>query len=156
MDKLGAALRRVAKFLGRQRVDASAASVSRLEYGHLLACAGKLAGRHQARSAGADHHEMRKMPSGSRHQRGVIGVTPDASANLRAFGGHSLLNSGTGQHMRAMFHDAGYFAGLDAVALDPGSDGKEVWIADRVLVTHDPRTPHELMFDQLKAFRHVR
>jgi hypothetical protein len=34
-------------------------------------------------------------------------VTPDASGNLRAFRGHSLLNSGTGQHARAMFCDAG-------------------------------------------------
>jgi hypothetical protein len=41
------------------------------------------------------------------HHLGVVGVTPDASENLRAFGGHSLLNSGTGQHARAMFHDAG-------------------------------------------------
>src|SRR5713101_9705855 len=55
-----------------------------------------------------------------------------------------------------MFHDAGQFAGVDAVTFYPRSDGKEVWIADRVLVTHDPRTLHELMFDQLKAFRYVR
>src|SRR3984893_4530797 len=55
-----------------------------------------------------------------------------------------------------MFHDAGYFGGVDAVALYPGSDGEEVWITDRVLVTHHPRTLHELMFDQLKAFHHVR
>jgi hypothetical protein len=59
MDKLRAALRRVAKFFGGQRVDASAASVSRLENGHSLACACELAGSHQARCAGADHHEMR-------------------------------------------------------------------------------------------------
>src|ERR1700730_7219892 len=79
-----------------------------------------------------------------------------ASGNRRAFRGHSLLNSRTRQHTRAMFHDAGYFGGVDAVALYPGSDGEEVWVADRVLVTHHPRTLHELMFDQLKAFHHVR
>jgi hypothetical protein len=58
MDELGSALRRVAKFIGRQRVDASAASVSRLEDGHLFARASKLARSHQARSARADDQEM--------------------------------------------------------------------------------------------------
>src|SRR5271169_4347029 len=55
-----------------------------------------------------------------------------------------------------MFHDAGYFGGVDTVTFYPGSDGEEVRIADRVLVTHDPRTLQELVFDQLKAFRDVR
>jgi hypothetical protein len=58
MDELGAALRRVAKFLGWQRVDASPASVSRLEDRHPFSRACKLAGGHQARSAGADDQEM--------------------------------------------------------------------------------------------------
>jgi hypothetical protein len=107
MDKLGPALRRIAEFLCWQPVDASAAAVSRLEDGHSFACACQLAGSHEACSAGADHDEMRQMLRGSRHHQNVAGVTPDASGNLRAFGGHSLLNSGTGQHARAMFHDAG-------------------------------------------------
>src|SRR5260370_323913 len=37
MDELGAALRRISKFLSRQWVDASTASISRLEDGHLFA-----------------------------------------------------------------------------------------------------------------------
>jgi hypothetical protein len=58
MDKLGATLRRISKFLRRQRVDTSTASGSRLEDGHLFAQACKLAGGHQARSARADDQEM--------------------------------------------------------------------------------------------------
>jgi hypothetical protein len=59
MDKLGAALRRIAQFFGGQRVDASAASGFRFDYRHSLACACELAGSHQARSTAADHREMR-------------------------------------------------------------------------------------------------
>jgi hypothetical protein len=51
------ALRGVSKFLVRQRVDASAASVSCLNDPHPFARAAKLAGSHQARSARADDHE---------------------------------------------------------------------------------------------------
>src|SRR6516162_5803167 len=69
-----------------------------------------------------------------------LGSHPDASVNLRAFGGHSLLNGGTRQHARAMFDDARQFAGVDAVTLHPGRDGEQIRIADRVLVAHDPRT----------------
>ena len=58
MDELGATLRRISKFLRRQRVDTSTASVSRLEDGHPFARACKLAGGHQARSARADDQEM--------------------------------------------------------------------------------------------------
>src|SRR5215469_4054691 len=58
--------------------------------------------------------------------------------------------------MRAMIHDAGYFGGVDTITFYPGSDGEQVRIADRVPVTHDPRALQELMFDQLKAFLHVR
>jgi hypothetical protein len=58
VNKLGAALRRVSEFLGRQRVDAPAASDSRLEDGHSLAGAGKLAGGHKARSARADDQKI--------------------------------------------------------------------------------------------------
>ena len=58
MDELCATLRRISKFLRRQRVDTSTASVSRLEDGHLFARARKLAGGHQARSARADDEEM--------------------------------------------------------------------------------------------------
>jgi hypothetical protein len=58
MDELGAALRRISKFLRRQRVDTSTTSVSRLEDGHLFARACKLAGGHQARSTRANDQEM--------------------------------------------------------------------------------------------------
>ena len=58
MDELGAALRWVSKFLSRQWVDASTASISRLEDGHLFAGACKLASGHQARGARADDHEV--------------------------------------------------------------------------------------------------
>src|SRR5215472_18308512 len=58
MDKLSAALRRVSKFLSRQWVDASTASISRLEDGHLFAGACKLARGHQARGARADNHKV--------------------------------------------------------------------------------------------------
>jgi hypothetical protein len=58
MDELGATLRRISKFLRRQRVDTSTASVSRLEDGHLFARACKLAGSHQARGTRADDQEM--------------------------------------------------------------------------------------------------
>jgi hypothetical protein len=46
------------KFLGRQRVDASAASVSRFKDNHPLAGAGKLTCSHQARGARADDQDM--------------------------------------------------------------------------------------------------
>jgi hypothetical protein len=58
MDELGATLRRVSKFLGRQRVNASTASISGLENGHLLAGARKLTSGHQARGARTDDQEM--------------------------------------------------------------------------------------------------
>ena len=61
MDKFGAAFSRIAKSLGRQRVNASAASVSRLQDSHPLAGAGKLAGSHQSGSARADDQEIRQM-----------------------------------------------------------------------------------------------
>jgi hypothetical protein len=54
VDKFGTAFSRVAEFLGRQRVDAPAASVSRLEDRHSFARAHELAGRHQTRSTRAD------------------------------------------------------------------------------------------------------
>ena len=58
MDELGAALRRVPKFLIRQRVDASAATISRFEDGYFFAGACKLASGHQARGACTDDQEM--------------------------------------------------------------------------------------------------
>jgi len=61
MDKLGTTLCRVAKLLDRQRINASAAPVSRIENGHLLARAPELAASHQARSAGTDDQELRRM-----------------------------------------------------------------------------------------------
>src|SRR5262249_41522260 len=65
MDELGATLRRISKFLRRQREYTSTASVSRLEDGHLFARACKLAGGHQARSARANDQ---KMGDGEGHQ----------------------------------------------------------------------------------------
>jgi len=59
MDKLGPTLRRIAEFLCWQRVNASAAAVSRLEDGHSFAGARQLPGSHQPCRAGTDHHEMR-------------------------------------------------------------------------------------------------
>jgi hypothetical protein len=59
MDKFGPTLRRIAEFLCWQRVNASAAAVSRFEDGYSFACARQLAGGHEAGGAGADHHEMR-------------------------------------------------------------------------------------------------
>ena len=58
MDELGAALSRVSKFPGRQPVNASAASISRLEDSHPFAGACKLAGSHQAGSACADDQDI--------------------------------------------------------------------------------------------------
>jgi len=58
MDKFGAALRHVSKFPGRQRVDASTASISGLEDGHLLAGACKLTSGHQACGARPDDQKM--------------------------------------------------------------------------------------------------
>ena len=105
MNKFGAALRRVAEFLGWQRPDASAAAVSRFEYRHSLAGAGKFTGCHQPCGAGADHDEMRQVLSGSRHHREIVEITPDASADLRTLGGHRLLHGGTRQHALAVLHD---------------------------------------------------
>jgi hypothetical protein len=70
-------------------------------------------------------HDRRRGGVGrgdSQHHRDFDGVTPDASGNLRAFGGHSLLDSGTREHARAMFHDVGYFGGIDTVTFYPLSD----------------------------------
>jgi hypothetical protein len=61
VDKFGAALRRIAKLLDGQRVDAPAASISRLEDRHSFARSHELAGRHQARSTSADDQYMRQM-----------------------------------------------------------------------------------------------
>ena len=66
MNKFGAALGRVAKFLGGQRVDASATSVSGVEDRDAFAGAHQLAGRHQARSTSADDDNMRQMQRGHR------------------------------------------------------------------------------------------
>jgi hypothetical protein len=49
LSALYLALRGVSKLIGRQRVDASAASVSRLNDNHLFARAAKLAASHQPR-----------------------------------------------------------------------------------------------------------
>src|SRR6516162_8440924 len=99
-------------------------------------------------------------PSILRHQRRRREYESDAarppSGDLRAFGSHSLSNSGTRQHARAMFHDAGYSGDVDAVTFYPGSDREEVRIADRVLAAHYPRTLQELVLDQRKGIRDVR
>jgi hypothetical protein len=57
MYELGAALRWVSKFLSRQWINASTASIARLEDDHLLAGACKLASVHQARGTRADNQE---------------------------------------------------------------------------------------------------
>ena len=61
MNKFGPALRRITKFLNRQRVDASAAPVS--GFGDRYSSAGprEFARGYQARSAGADDQEIRQM-----------------------------------------------------------------------------------------------
>jgi hypothetical protein len=61
VDKFGAAFGRVAKFLGGQRIDASAASISRLENRHSFAGAHEFAGGHQARSTSSNDDNMRQM-----------------------------------------------------------------------------------------------
>src|SRR3982074_3821793 len=58
MDEFGSALRRVSELGRRKRIDAPAASVSRLQYGHFLARAGELACGHQARRARAYDDNM--------------------------------------------------------------------------------------------------
>src|SRR5262249_51882265 len=77
------------------------------------------------------------------------------SGNLRAFGSHRPPDSGTLKHTRAVFHDAGYFRGVDAVSFYPRRDREQVPVADRIIVPHYPRTLHELVLNQLEAFRHV-
>ena len=67
MHELGATLCRVAKFLGRERPNASAAAVSRFEDGHPLAGTGKFTGCHQPRGARADHDKMLQMLKGGVH-----------------------------------------------------------------------------------------
>src|SRR5271169_2961268 len=69
VDELGATFRRVPKFLGRQLVDAPAASLLRLENRHSLPSARKLAPRHEARGASADDQEMSLMQTGHRSAR---------------------------------------------------------------------------------------
>src|ERR1700688_4428518 len=58
MDEFGSALRRVSEVGRRKRMDAPAASVSRLQYGHSLARAGEFAGGHQACGACADDDDV--------------------------------------------------------------------------------------------------
>src|SRR5438477_10801233 len=63
MDELGAALRRVSKFLSREWIDASTASIARFENGHLFAGGCKLPSGYEARGARAENHEV-----GQRHR----------------------------------------------------------------------------------------
>jgi hypothetical protein len=58
MDKFGSAFRRVSKPGSRQRMDAPATSISRLQYGHSPAGAGEFAGGHQASRACADDDDV--------------------------------------------------------------------------------------------------
>src|SRR5579862_5904312 len=81
---------------------------------------------------------------------------PHPSGDLRAFGGHRPLNSGTRQHPSAMVDDPGDFGGVDAVTFYPGCDGEKIGIADRIMVAHDPWAPQQLIFDEREAIRHVR
>jgi hypothetical protein len=61
MNKFRPSLRRVAKFLNGQRIDASAASVSGFDDCHSSAGPSEFAGSYQPRSAGADDQEIRQM-----------------------------------------------------------------------------------------------
>jgi len=61
VNELGATLRLVAKFLGGQRIDASAASVSRLNDSHNFAGACQLAGSHQARGTSTNDQNVRQV-----------------------------------------------------------------------------------------------
>src|SRR5258707_13525531 len=58
MDEFGSALRRVSELGRRKRMDAPAASVTRLQYGHSLARAGEFAGGHQACGDCADDDDV--------------------------------------------------------------------------------------------------
>jgi len=61
VDKLGAALRRIAEFPNRQRIDAAAAAVARLDDRYPFAGAREFAGRHEARGARADDQYVRQI-----------------------------------------------------------------------------------------------
>jgi len=58
MDELGATVRRVSELSSWKGMDAPAASVTRFQYGHLLASASELARGHQARGTGADDDNL--------------------------------------------------------------------------------------------------
>src|SRR6202043_2929861 len=64
MDELGSALRRVSEVGRRKRMDAPAASVSRLKYGHSLARASEFAGGNQACGACTDNDDVVWIRSG--------------------------------------------------------------------------------------------
>src|SRR3979490_913350 len=64
MDEFSSALRWVSELGSGKRMDAPAASVPRLQYGHSLAGAGEFAGGHQARGACADDDDLISMWSG--------------------------------------------------------------------------------------------
>ena len=53
-----------------------------------------------------------------------------------------------------MLHDTRQFRGIDPVAFEPGGDRKQVRVAHRELLAHDPRALQKLLLDQLEAFRH--
>src|ERR1700720_539865 len=63
MDEFGSALRRISEVGKRKRMDAPAASVSRLYYGHSLVLAGEFARGHQACGARADDDDMARTRS---------------------------------------------------------------------------------------------
>jgi hypothetical protein len=73
-----------------------------------------------------------------------------------AFGGHGFLYGWARQHASAMLDHARQFGGIDPVAFQPRRDSKEVRVADRVLLTHDPRAFQELMLYELEALSHGR
>src|ERR1700682_3440229 len=57
-DEFSSALRRISEVGRLKRMDAPAASVARLQYGHSLARAGEFAGGHQPRGACADDDDV--------------------------------------------------------------------------------------------------
>jgi hypothetical protein len=93
VDKLGAALGRIAEFLDRERPDASAAPVARLEDRDPLAGARQLAGRHQARGAGADDHEICQMSRAQYVCRSAADPMPTASRYPLPARGRTRQNS---------------------------------------------------------------
>ena len=79
-----------------------------------------------------------------------------ALTELRALDGDSFLHGGARQHAPAMPHDAWQFAGVDPIALEPGSDREQIGVANRVVLAHDPGPLEVFVLDEVEAFGHCR